>query len=161
MDYKIENYNLILDRFNNLNCKIPETFAFLPENFNSAKIENDFIYPDSLSDLNKIFRVKQIPIIKLTTEIPKYRSRKNADLIAPTLFIGFSLFSDNNILISIALNVLSDYITDFFKGTFKNRKVKLEIIVETKKRKEFSKISYDGDIEGLKDLEDIIKSLKK
>lgn len=161
MDYKIENCNLILDTFENLNCEIPETFAFFPENFNSAKNENDFIFPDSLSDLNKIFRVNQIPIFKLTPGIPKYRSRKSADLIAPTLFISFSLLSDNSILISLALNVLSNYITDFFKGTLKNRKVKFEIIVETKKRKEFSKISYDGDIEGLKDLEGIIKSLKK
>jgi hypothetical protein len=161
MNYKIENCNLILDTFENFNFEIPETLTFFPENFFSAKNESDFIYPDSLSELNKIFRIKQIPIIKLTPEIPKYRSRKSADLIVPTLFISFSLFSDNSMLISLALNVLANYITDFFKGTLKNRKVKFEIIIETKKRKEFSKISYDGDIEGLKDLEGIIKSLKK
>ena len=161
MDYKIESCNQIIDTFQNLNFEIPETFAFFPENFNSTNSANDFIFPDSLSDLNKIFRVKQIPIVKLTPAIPKYRSRKSADLITPTLFISYSLFSDNSILISLALNVLSNYITDFFKGTLKNRKVKLEIIVETKKQKEFSKISYEGDYDGLKDLEGIIKSLKK
>jgi hypothetical protein len=161
MDYKVENYNKFLEILEDYKIEIPDTFAFIPENFTSATNTNSFIFPDSLSDLNKIFRLTQIPLVKLTTEPPKYRSRKNADLIVPTLFISFSLFSNDTILVSLAFNVLSNYITDFFKGTFNKRKVKFEIIIETKKHTEISKISYEGDSEGLKDLESIIKTLIK
>lgn len=55
-------------------------------------------------------------------------------------------------LVTIALNVISSYLTEWFKGIPKNnRKVKLSIVLETKK-KEYKKIEYEGPPDGLKQL---------
>jgi len=54
--------------------------------------------------------------------------------------------------VTIALNVISSYLTEWFKGIPKNnRKVKLSIVLETKK-KEYKKIEYEGPPDGLKQL---------
>lgn len=70
------------------------------------------------------------------------------------------MLSENSTLLSVGINVLSNYVTDYFKGTFGSQNVKLEIIVETKPKKVYKSINYEGNLDGLKDLPKIIKSLK-
>lgn len=68
------------------------------------------------------------------------------------------MLSENSTVVSIALNVLSNYLTDFFKGSFSEKKVKIEIYVEERKDVKFKKITYEGGVEGIKELENIIKA---
>ena len=69
------------------------------------------------------------------------------------------MLSENPNVVSIALNLLSSYIYDRFKGTTGSKKVKLEIYVEVKKNKSVKKIVYDGDASELDKLKEIIKNL--
>ena len=62
-------------------------------------------------------------------------------------------------LVSIALNVLSNYISDYFKG-HKEPNVKLNIVVQ-KSEIEYTNFMYEGPKDGLKEIEKVIKSLKK
>lgn len=161
MNYKIETYTgfaKLADRF----LKEPKlNLTFLPENLNEVEDSEKFIYSESTIDIRKVFSLDNITVDYLTNDKPILRARKTADWFGPALFIGFSVLTENSTLINISLNLLSSYLYDFFKGTVSNKKVKFEIVIERRKSKEFQKITYDGTVEGIKDLEGVIKQLRR
>ena len=79
--------------------------------------------------------------------------------IGPTLFVSASLLSQNPAVISVSLNVIANYLTDVLKGFGRERKAKFEIVVENAKSKTCKKISYEGDIAGIKELDEIVKEV--
>jgi hypothetical protein len=159
MNYKIEESNLI-NKLKELEIDIPESLTFLPENITEVNKKSDFIFADSTTDFKKVFRLNEIQTTELISDSSIYRTRKSADFYGPAIFISLSMLSENQHLIAIAINVASEYCKDFFKGTIGKKKVKLDIYVETHKKKTVKKISYEGDSEGIKDFTEIIKSLK-
>ncbi|MFT3844748.1 MAG: hypothetical protein QM725_06835 [Lacibacter sp.] len=161
MNYKIDTYSDFLNLADKFLQEPKLNLTFLPENLNEVQDSEKFIYSESTTDIRKVFRLDNIPIDYLTNDKPILRARKSADWFGPTLFIGFSILTDSPTLINISLNILSNYLYDFFKGTVSNKKVKFELVVESKRNKEFRKITYEGPVEGIKDLEGVIKQLKK
>jgi hypothetical protein len=161
MSCTIDETDKTIEWFANHDFQIPDGLSFLPENFDTATNTEDFIFTDTLSEVRKIFKASEIPFELLNVKKPKLRTRKNADWLGPTLFISFSLLFQNSALVSITLNVLSNYLTDFFKGTIGKKNVKFEIVVETKKNVETKRITYEGSIEGIAELYPIIDSFKK
>ncbi len=135
--------------------------TFLPENLTDVQDSAKFIYSETTTDLRKVFKLNNIVIDYLTNDKPILRGRKSADWVGPTLFIGFSILTDNSTLINVSLNLLSNYLHDFFKGTISNKKVKFDIIIEIERNKEFQKVTYEGTVEGIKELAEVIKELKK
>ncbi|MEO6149186.1 MAG: hypothetical protein ABIP28_03455 [Mucilaginibacter sp.] len=161
MNYKTEtlsDFTIISDKFlkgSKLNI------AFLPENLNEFEDSAKFIYSESTTDIKKAFRLNNISVDYLTCDKPLLRARKSADWFGPTFFIGFSMLAENSTLINISLNVLSNYLYDFFTGNAPSKIVKFEIVVESKKSKEFQKITYEGPVQGINELGVVIKQLKK
>jgi hypothetical protein len=159
MDYKIEEI-VISSRLEELGLKLPDTLVFLPENLDSARTKDEFIFTDSMLDLNKIFKQEKISVTTLGNDTELYRSRKNADIYLPAMFFGCSLIIENPTIVSISLNVLSNFIYDHFKGTIGRKTAHIDFYIETHKTGKIKKLSYNGDIEGLKDVEKIIETLK-
>ena len=160
MNYIVEEYQDFKDLLNKYDLNINTEFCFLPENLTDAGKTSNFIYSEESTELRKIFKESDILIGYLTSEKPLLRSRKSADWFGPALFIGFYTLTNNPQIISIGLNILSNYLYDFFKGTIGDKKIKFEIIIENKKEKEYKKIKYEGSIEGMSKLENVIKALK-
>ena len=71
-----------------------------------------------------------------------------------------TLLSNPNV-VSVALNIVSSYIYDFFKGNPGRKTVAIDIFVEQQGDKTVKKISYKGGPEGIKDLANVIKQLEK
>lgn len=157
MNYIIEDSNLFT-KISSLNLSIPESITFLPENIENVNNQNELIFTDSTIDIKKLFRLNSVETAELIP-ISKSYNRKVADFYGPAIFISLSMLSENPNVVSVALNLLSSYIYDCFKGTTGSKKVKLEIYVETKKNKTVKKIIYDGDASKLDKLKDIIKTL--
>lgn len=160
MNYKIEEIELT-GYFDKLEIDFPKELCFFPENIDSAKNKTDLIFTDSVSDLSKVFKQNNINVSKLGGDSSLLRSRKNADFFAPALFFSLSLISENPAIVSLSLSALANHITDFFKGSFNQKKVNLDIYVETKGKKKTQKIVYSGDVEGIERLADVIKSITK
>ncbi|MCG9792638.1 hypothetical protein [Flavobacterium algicola] len=157
MNYTIEDSPL-LEKFTEFNLSKPEAITFLPENIELAQSNNEFFFADSTVDLRKLLRLNSIETAELISITNSY-NRKSADFYGPAVFISLSLLTQNPDLVSIALNLISNYIYDHFKGKTGSKNVKLEIYVETKKNKTIKKINYDGNADGLSQLNEIIKSL--
>ncbi len=159
MDYKIAELDLN-NRFEELGLSLPNHPSFFPENFETAETKNDFIFTESMVDLNKLFRQNNISFDTLNGDTELYRSRKNADIYLPAVFFSLSLISQNPNLVSVSLNILSSYIYDRLKGSFEKKTAHIDIYIEIKEKGKAKKISYKGEAEGIKELEKVIKALK-
>ena len=141
-----------------------ERIAFLPMNFETAKSVDEFVYQDSLKVVNKLVKQKDINIERLEydTTDTKYYIENDITWIGPTIFIGYSFWTQNQHLISISLSLIANYLTDFFKGKSDSPKVRLDYVLEKdpKKGKKNVRFTYEGDIEGLDKLPSILKKLK-
>lgn len=160
MDYTITETKLasILEKFK---LQMPENLSFLPENIEDAENAKDLIYPDTLTELRKTLRLQQVTVSTLEDTKPQLLGRKSADLYLPSLFIGVGAVLSNPNLVSVALNIVSSYVYDFFKGNPGKKTVALEIYVEQQGDKIIKKIKYRGDPEGIKELSKVIKQLEK
>jgi len=160
MDSKISDFINIDEKLKLLNIDLTGDFCILPENIKEVTSSNDFIFSESTTSLKKYLRQNGVDIKVIENQNSTFRQRKSVDFYAPLFFIGYTVFSENSALVSIGLNVLSNYISDFFKGSFGEKKVKIEIIVETTPKKTYKSITYEGNVDGIKELSNVIKSLK-
>jgi len=161
MNYKIEEYLEPENKLNLLNFNSHDSFYFIPENLNEEIESAKYIYSESTTDIRKLLKAENITVEYLTKDKPLLRARKSADWFGPTLFITYSLLSQNSTLVGISLNLISSYLYDHFKGNTESKNIKFEIIIENKKKKEYKKIKYEGNIEGIKELESVINGIKK
>ncbi len=158
MEYNIEELE-INNHLVRLSIQELNGLTFIPENIESANTKEDLIFTESIIELNKYFKLNNLHVNSLGGKPELYRSRKNADIYLPAIFIAYSTLSENPNIVSLALNVISSFIYDNLKGTIGNKTAKIEFYIEKKKGK-ISKINYKGDAEGLKDFDKIIKALK-
>lgn len=160
MDFIIEDLD-VSKKIEELELELPKNMAFFPENFENAKTKSDFIFTDSMTDLSKIFlQDNEISVNALGQDTELYRSRKSADVYLPAMFFGLSLMTENPTIVSVSLNVLSNYVYDLCKGSSGKKTAHVDLYIETKEKGKLKKISYKGDVEGLKEVENIIKSMK-
>lgn len=159
MSYKIAEYKISED-LQNLDLNLPENLSFFPENLKSTDKKENFIFTESMMELNKYFKARDIKVEIFGGDTELYRSRKNADIYLPAIFFSLSVISENPNLISVSLNVLSNYIYDVLKGSIGKKTAHVEFHIETKEKGSIKKIDYNGDVEGLKGLEKIIKAMK-
>jgi hypothetical protein len=159
MNYKIEDIDLTT-KLGELSLQLPGELTFFPDNLETVTSADEFIFTESVVDLNKIFKQSNINTIHLGGDTELYRSRKNADIYLPAIFFSLSLISENPTIVSVSLNVLSNYITDFFKGSFGRKTAHVDFYMETKEKGKMKKLSYKGDAEGLKELDKIIKAFQ-
>ena len=159
MNYNIEEYK-IESRLEKLDLILPINLSFFPENIDIANKKNEFIFTESVIDLNKYLIQNNVIFDFFGCDSELYRSRKNADIYLPSIFFSISAISENPEIVSVSLNILSSYIYDRLKGVIGDKNAKIEFYIETKKKGQIMKIDYKGDAEGIKNLENIIKTLK-
>ena len=78
------------------------------------------------------------------------------DWFGPTIFIPLMVISQNSNVVSLCLNIISNYVYDLFKGKNKDPSVNCSFIYEDKKKKK--KIEYEGPVSGLKEIKKIMKA---
>lgn len=139
--------------------------------FESQQFENYqdlMIVPELIEDEQSIYSSSSISFYKYAkNQIHLSYIRKpdivleqrSIDWFGPTLLITTSALTQNPELISITLNVISNYITDFFKGR-NEPNIKISLLIQQSKT-QFKKLDYEGDREGLKEVEKLIRQLKK
>lgn len=139
---------------------MPSYIAILPTNFETAVSRADFSQPSEAATVRTLFRTNKIQLSEFmpSGERIPYIQNNSIEWIVPALFVSASLISENANLVSVGLNVLSNYITDFLKGNPSPKTVKLDVIVERSDGKTYKKISYEGDVSGLISLAEIIKN---
>jgi hypothetical protein len=159
MSISFEDYCIVADRTTALGLIYPRGLAILPRNFSSAIDLSEVLHEDSTASIRILFRERGVPETPIENPGQKFPciQENAADLILPTIFVTASLYSENPNLVSLALNILSSYAVDFFKGLRRNRNVDLSVVVERDKAKISKRLKYKGDVSGLKDLEAAVR----
>jgi hypothetical protein len=161
MSITVEDYIQVDARAAELGCSVPTGLAVVPINFETAFDRADLRNASHTETVIKFFKAQGIALESFLPEGENlsYIVNKHFQWLGPTLFIPLALLNDNPQIASLAIGVLSNAITDFFKGIPKRHKnVKLDIVVENDNERSYKKISYDGDIDGLASLPSIIKA---
>lgn len=162
MTTSVSDYPSVADRMTTLGCIFPEAgFALLPLNFESASSIAEFRQISAASTVKTLLRTAGIPYSEIVKreEKPPYVHNNAFEWVAPTMFVSAGLLSQNANAIAVALSVLANYATDFFKGMRTDSKVRLEVVVETTKTKTCKRISYEGSPEGLRELAELIRDI--
>lgn len=161
MEAEIEDYINVRKKLSELGCEEPSGFAVLPDNFDSAESKSDFQQVAEAATLKTLLRNEELPHDEILDPEERlgYRQDNALEWVAPTLFISSALIVENQAYVSVALNVVSNYATDFFKGMAGEKSVSMDIVVETSEEKEYRKISYEGPPEGIKDLDSVVEEV--
>ena len=141
-----------------LGCNIPTGIAVLPRNFETAESKSELLHESNTPTIRVLFRNNGISETPLECEGEKFLqiSEKAFEAwIAPTIFVSCALFSQNPHIVSVALGVISNYLTDWFRGIPGKRNANLDIVVETKK-KSYKRIHYEGPVSGLEELTQVV-----
>jgi hypothetical protein len=120
----------------------------------------DLLQASESATVKKLLKEADIPVddILVPGRRPMYIKNKSADWAAPILFVTAAFYSQNPSAISVALNIIGNYATDFLRGrSHEGDEAKLDIVVETKGRTSFKKISYSGPADGIMGLDSVVR----
>jgi hypothetical protein len=140
-----------------LGVTIPDAVVLLPLTFESAKSKSQLIDAPHTDTVRKLLEEQGIHAEKLKDDGQEYPPlvQHAVDWIGPTIFFTAAAISQNPEIVSIALGVISNYLTDFFKGAPKEeRRARLKIVKETEDG--CKSFDYEGPAENLGQVKDIM-----
>lgn len=93
----------------------------------------------------------------------RYRDERSIVWAGPILFFSAAALAENPHLMSLALGVISNYLTDLFRGRAHSdpAAVHLDVIEELEPGKRYRRVKYDGPIEGLSKISAPIRTTYK
>lgn len=157
----IQDFVNVEERARILGCNVPTSLALLPRNFEEAESKDNLLHESSATTVRVLFRsngIMETPLESDDERFPEVSEKSFEEWIGPTIFVSFALLSQNPHILSLALGVLSNYLTDFFKGLPNPGKAKLSIVVETRK-KTYKRIDYEGPVSGLEKIAEVAKEV--
>jgi hypothetical protein len=148
-------------RLAELGCPFPDGLALLPTNFETASSPADFLQVSEAATVKTLFRIANLPQSDLVPKAqrPPYIQNNSFEWVAPTIFVSAALLTDHANYVSVALSVIANYATDFFKGMSGKKTVKLEVVVEQTKTRICKRLVYEGDVDGLKEIPKIVREM--
>jgi hypothetical protein len=161
MTTNITDYVNVNKKVADLGCRYPDRLALLPVNFESATSIAELLQASEAATIKKLFVAEGLPVDDIVErgQRPPYIKNKWHEWVAPIVFVSAALCSQNPELLSLALNILANYATEFFRGDSAKPEVGVDIVVEKKKNETYKRISYRGPIAGLKDLPEVIREV--
>lgn len=149
-------------RLTALECGPLSGLAVLPRNLETAVTAGDLVLVSEAATITKLFEAAGLPISRpLQDKRPSYALNRSAGWIGPTIFISAGLITQQPEIVSVALGVLTNYLTDFLKGGLREKPVRLEIVVEREGNQHSKKLSYEGPVSGLAALQEPIERLSR
>jgi hypothetical protein len=137
--------------------------VFLPSNFETDNKEN-MHFPSTLPTVLKLAKKEGLAVCVFGDPVStKLLEQRSFEWFAPSMFISSLYFSSNPDGVSIALNMLSNYLTTIFAGLPKSTEgsVSLNIFYKNEKTGLTKKVSYKGPSSGLKEVSRSVKALAR
>ena len=163
MKTNISDYIHVSEKLDELGCSYSEGIVILPVNFETATPTTTIEYSMGALAIGKLFRMNDVLCseIRRENEKPVYVEHRSTEWVLPTLLFSAALLSENQAIVSLSLNVIANFLTDRFKGTDRKSTGKLDIAIEIEKGKSktYKKISYEGPIDEMSKLDEIVKKV--
>lgn len=161
MSWTTSDYASVDERISALGCVFPDGLAMLPNNFEWAAARTEFRMPDAGSTIRTVLRNGGLPTGSLLPpgERAPTINNNSSEWIGPTIFVSASLASQDPNAVSVALGLITNYLTDFFKGRPEPKSAKLAFVIERKRDRVCKKLDYEGPVEGLAALAEIARQM--
>lgn len=165
MDAKITvtDFINIDQKLGELGLSKPGGITILPQNITHASSKEELIYSTNTLTVRSLLRqngVKETPIETDDNETFELIEKDFIEWVGPMILISYSLISQDPTIISITLNVISNYITDFFKGKTEQSTATLSFTIQTKDNS-YKNLSYQGPPEKVQEILETIKEIAK
>ena len=150
---ELEDFVDLEARAVSLGLNSPSGLCFLPGNIEDATSASDLLYEGDIASLRVLLRQAGVVETRLERDgvrVPVLKT-KSIELVMPTLFIGAALLSENPNVVNIALGIVANYATDFFKGLGGAKRVRFSIVIQDKAAGRYKRFKYSGDPSGIKD----------
>lgn len=143
------DYINVADRAAQLGCNMPTGFAAMPANFETADSRQDLLLRGEATTIRTLLRNANLPIESFlpSGEAPGFVHNKSHHWEA-VLFVSAGVLSQNSAAVSIALGLITNYLTDYFKGE-PQKQIKFSVITEVTPDRTYKEINYEGDVAGL------------
>ncbi|MBI3693644.1 MAG: hypothetical protein HY238_02225 [Acidobacteria bacterium] len=151
----------VRERASTLGLLLGSELVILPRHFDSAISNADLCHEAEATTVRKLLLEAGLNVQQLQpaeTRLPS-AVQKSSDWIAPTVFVGSMLLTQNPYAIQVALGVLNSYLADLFKGRLSEGGVKLTLVIEQSRTKTCRRMIYEGPWSGIKDLAPLLKQL--
>ena len=154
---EVSDYIDVSSRLKEFGCSQPQGIGILPERFDTCTSPDEFVLLSRTRTVVRQFEENHIPVSVIKKEgqnLPRLHTASAEWFtgVGPTLFVSAALLAENPHIISLALNVLANLLTDFFKGAREKGNAELEIVVEKEEKggsKTSKKIRFAGNSEVL------------
>ena len=165
---EVSDYIDVSRKLEELGCAPPEGIGILPERFDTCTSADKPSLLRRTYTVVRLFEDNNIPVSIIEKEgqpvsdTTYIASSEWFTGVGPTFLISAALLAENPHIISLALSVLANYLTDPFKGV-KGGRADLEIVTEKVEKdgsKTYKKIRCPANPEVLKELPKIIKSIR-
>lgn len=152
MPVEVTEYISVSKKLLDLGCRQPNGLTLLPINLETAQSAADLLEASETSTVRKLLIAAGIPIEDITDDGLLCVKNKDFSWVSPTIFVSAALYSQNPALVSLALNVVGNYATEFFRGIAGRPVVKLNIVAERSRDKVCKRIEYEGPPQGIAEL---------
>lgn len=159
MTTTITDYIDVRKKLSQLGLREAHSITLLPENFDAATALGELRQRSESATVKTLLRSAGLVIDDLYGDAkrPSYIQNNDATWVGPVLLITASAISGNANLISVALGVVSNYLTDYFKGRSGEPVVKLAVVVEQSRSRSWKRIEYQGPPGGLSTLAEVVR----
>jgi len=137
--------------------------VFLPRNFDSSPTPADLVAEATTVDVRRLLGKAGVVVSELKPESGEIRTihEKSAEWVGPIIFVSGAFLTGNTHVLSVALGVIGNYLTDFFKGsTSADNVAKLSVVLE-KGDGTTLKIDYKGPPNQVQDLARVVEEVNR
>lgn len=144
-------------RARELGCQQPVGLSLLPRNFAEAESRDQLTHDATGLSIRAALRAAAVTESRLEPEGERWPAAQEDafEWVGPTLFVAFSWISQSPEALSVALGVVSNYVTELFRGTpSAKQNANLKLVVERADGTGVE-ITYEGPPAGIEDLADL------
>jgi len=123
-----------------------------------GKDNEKLLFASTSTPVHKLLNQNNLKISFSVNQVENFREQRGGDWYGPIIFYGASIISQNPQCIDISLGIIANYLSDYFKGGVGNKNAKLVVIKEVTKSTKYIRVNYDGPIEGLKEIPEMLNS---
>ena len=137
------------------------SILFLPDDWPAERKEVK--YPSTIESVVKLLRQQKVPVDTLNPidAMTSLQDNRGLDWVAPTFLVSGFLLTQNPTMVSVALGIIANYVTDLCKGLKSDPKVKVKIVQTAADGKKAQRISYEGPVSGLPEIERVLQTFNQ
>ncbi|MEK0337745.1 MAG: hypothetical protein QQN55_08420 [Nitrosopumilus sp.] len=160
MNYKVEDVTDIEEKIA-LDEKYKEKLCVIPDNLFRKTDEEEYIFAFSLPTIKKLLKSGDIDMHILgNSEEINLIDQRGLEYFVPIFLISSLFYFQNPDAFNIALSMIARYLEQLSPSK-KNSKVNFTIYTRDDKTKNTKRIHYEGPIDGIEELKNVVKETMK